>query len=109
MENTVQQTQNADPISTLPTNQTQPSYNELKIVDTLFKEHRGSMNKIVEEGKESVIVGILFVIFSLVPVDELIKRLLPITQNSSYILILFKVLLVIVFYWVIKNFWLSRN
>lgn len=106
MENHVQ---NADPIASLPTNMVQPSYNELKIVDTLFKQHGSAMDKIAEETKSSVIVGILFIMFSLTQLDDLIKRFLPITRNSPYILMLIKALALSMVFWIINNFWLSRK
>jgi len=114
MQNPVQYTQqiqdqNADLISVLPTNQYQPSHNELRIVDTLFKQHGGTMNKIVNEAKDSVFIGILFIILSMPQVDESVKKLVPMAQNSPYILILVKALILIVAFWLIKNFWLSRK
>jgi hypothetical protein len=101
--------QNADQIASLPTNQNQPSYDELKIVDTLFKQHGNTMNKIVDESKEAVFIVILFIVFSNTQVDDLIKRFIPITQSSIYLLVSVKAIIIIIVFWTFKNFWLSRK
>ena len=67
------------------------------------------MNSIFLEAKESLIVGILFVIFSIPVVDSVIKRFIPSANNSSYILLLIKILLVMLLFWVLKHFYLSRK
>lgn len=101
--------QNADSIATLPTNQVQPSHNELKIVDTLFKSHGGTMNKIFAEVQDAILIGILFIVVSLPQTDDLLKRLLPMTQNSPYILMLTKAIALIILYWLLKNLWLAKK
>ena len=98
-----------DPIAQLPVDQSQPSHNELQIVNTLFTKHKSTMDVLLEEAKDSVIIGVLFVIFSIPLVDSLIKRVLPITEKSPYILIGIKAIAVMAFYWLIKHFYLSRK
>ena len=100
---------NADRIDVLPTNQTQPSHNELQIVDTLFKNHGAEVNSIVNESKEAMLIGILFILFSLPQVSDLIQKFLPISRDSFYFLLLAKALMLMLVYWLIKNFWLSRK
>jgi hypothetical protein len=95
--------ENADSLSDLPTNQNQPSYNELKIVDTLFKKNSSTVNNIAKEFKDSIVIGIVFIIFSLPQIDDLIKKYISVTQNSLYILLLVKALIFIVVIWIIKN------
>lgn len=98
-----------DPIAQLPVDQSQPSHNELQIVNTLFTKHKSTMDILLEEAKDSLIIGALFVIFSIPLVDNLIKRVLPITEKSPYILIGIKAIAVMAFYWLIKHFYLSRR
>jgi hypothetical protein len=103
------QPQNSDLLTSLPVDKIQPSHEEIQIVDTLFKNHSSTMNTIFNEAKESLIVGILFILFSMPQVDELLQRFIPITATSFYFLILIKAALVMVAFWLIKYFYLSKN
>ena len=67
------------------------------------------MNSLFSEAKESIIVGIIFLIFSIPAIDSVIKSIIPATNNSSYILLLIKILFVMVLFWVLKHFYLSRK
>ena len=67
------------------------------------------MDTVVDEAKDSLIIGLLFIIFSLPFVDGLIKRVLPMTEKSSYILVVVKAVAVMALYWLIKHFYLSRK
>ena len=100
--------ENADIISQLPSDKIQPTHNELRIVNSLFKNNN-LMTSIFIEAKDSLLVGILIVIFSLSQVDDLIKRFLPITEKSPYILILVKACAAMALFWLIKYFYLSRK
>jgi hypothetical protein len=79
--------QNYDSLLNLPTDKIPPSQSELQIVNTLF-HHKKEINNIFLEAKESLVVGIIFLLFSIPQVDNLIQKFLPVTQNSSYILLL---------------------
>jgi hypothetical protein len=46
---------------------------------------------------------------SLPPLEACIRKLIPITQRSISVLILFKALILIVIYWIIKHFYLARR
>lgn len=106
----MKQSQNmGDIIEQLPSDQTVPSHNEIRIIDTLFQQKKGVVDKILKNTKDILIIGILFVIFSLPPVDELIKRFITITTTSNYILIGVKALLFMLVYFILNNFYLSRN
>jgi len=103
------QDQNVDIIYNLPTNQSQPSHNELKIVDTLFSpQNQGTINKIIIEMKDAIIAGILFIVFSLPKVVEIINKI-PITKNSPYFLLLAQAVIFTGVFWVIKNFFLLKK
>jgi hypothetical protein len=101
--------ENADNISDLPTNRIQPSHNEIKIVDTLFKKHSSTLGNITKEFKDSIVLGILFLILSLPQVDNLFKKYISITNNSIYMLILIKTIFFIVALWIIKNYNLLKR
>lgn len=98
-----------DIIEQLPSDQTVPSHNEIRLVDTLFQQKKGIVDKILANTKDILIIGLLFVIISLQPVDELIKKFITITENSPYILIVVKALLLMILYFIVSNFYLSRN
>ena len=100
---------NSDNISDLPVDKIQPSNDELEVVNTLFKNHNKTMINIFNELKETLLIGILFIIFTLPQGDALINKFIPITQTSIYILTLIKMILVMVLYWIIKYFYLSKK
>lgn len=99
----------SDEIYKLPTVKTPPTENELHLVNTLFKEHRNTMSTIFDEAKESILIGSLFVLFNLKQIDNILQRFIPITITSPYILVLIKSLFIMLIYWVIKYFYLSRK
>lgn len=104
-----QQIQKADIISQLPADNTNPTHNELKIVDTLFKHHGGEMNSIFNEAKDTILIGIIFIALSLPTIDNIIRKLLPVTEKSEYFLIFAKSIVFMLLYWVVKHFYLSRQ
>lgn len=98
-----------DIIEQLPSDQTVPSHNEIRLVDTLFQQKKSIVDKILTNTKDIMIIGLLFVVISLPPVDVLIKKFITITENSPYILIVVKALLLMILYFIVSNFYLSRN
>jgi len=98
-----------DIIDQLPSDKTQPSHDEIRIVDSLFKKKKGVFDKILSETKDVLVIGILFVIFSIPQIDELIKKVIKITQTSPYILILIKSVIFMLCYFILKYFYLSRK
>lgn len=109
MENiSYQNTKNYDLISELPVDKKEPSTTELQIVNTLFTKHKKAMSSIFSEAKESLIVGVLFVIFTVPFVDSLLKKVLPITERSPWVLLLIKILFVMILFWIIKHWHFSK-
>ena len=98
-----------DKIDQLPIDQTVPSHNEIRIVDSLFQQKKGIVDKILNNLKELLIIGILFIAFSLPSVDEMIQKLAPLTSTSPYILLGVKTICVMILYFIINNFYLSRK
>ena len=93
-----------DIIENLPTNTNVPSHDEIEIMDKLFyTDNSGFLNEL----KKIVILAILYVIMSLPPVEDIIKKFVPITQKSPYILLIVKTLCFVCVFWFIDNFHLS--
>lgn len=107
--NYAQQVTYGDPIDQLPIDTENPSLEEAQIVDALFEKHRGTMEILVEEGKDSVFVGFLVIILSLPQVDGLIQKFIPSTVNSPYILLLIKGIAAAILFWILKHLYLSRR
>lgn len=100
---------NYDIISHLPTDKSQPTEKELLLLDSLFKEKKSSIKKITDEAYEPFIVGILFVILSLPKVNEVIISNISITKNSIYFLLLFKMFVIMILFWLVKHFHLCKK
>lgn len=99
-----------DPITHLPVDKSIPTPNEIHLVNSLFNEpNKSTMNMIIHEGKDSILIGILFIIFSLQQIDEMIKKIIPSTANSMYIMLGVKAIMIMAVWWVIKHFYLSRK
>ena len=101
--------QNADIIDSLPTDQSIPTHSEIQIVDTFFKQRQNALQKIFNGTQDVIIVGLLFVVFSLPQIDDFIKKFAPSTENSPYILMFVKTLLFMFCYFVVKNMYLVRK
>ena len=99
----------SDNINSLPTDKNNPSEVDKNITDTIFGENSTVTEKLVKEGKDVFILGLLFIIFSLPQLDDIIKKFIPLTANSIYALILTKAILLMASFWLIKHFYLSRK
>lgn len=101
----------SDDIENLPLDKTYiPTQNERAIVDSLFGvQDKSVLNKIVNELKDLVLIAILFILFSLKNVDEFIQKVIPVSQNSVYILLLIKTIAFVSVFWIFKNFYLSQS
>jgi len=99
----------SDSIDTLPVDQNPPSHSEIQIMDTLFKQSHSTVQKILNGTKDVMLVGILFMIFSLPQVNEFVFKTFPSAQNSPYILLLAKAIMCMIAYFVIKNMYLVRK
>jgi hypothetical protein len=98
-----------DPINQLPVDKNPPLPNEVHIIDTLFKKNRGAMDMIFEEAKDSVLVAAVVVLACMPQIDLFIYKMIPISQQSPYFLLLAKGLVAAFLYWIIKHFYLSRR
>lgn len=98
-----------DVITNLPVDQSIPTHTEIQILDTLFKQKQGTIQRVFSGTKDVLIIGFLFILFSLPQIDELIKKFAPSAENSPYILMLVKTVLFMVAYFIIKNMYLVRK
>jgi hypothetical protein len=99
-----------DVIDNLPTDPTAiPSHGEIQILDTLFKQKKGTVDRVLEHSRDVLIVGLIFVVFSLPQIDGVISKLIPSTENSPYMLMLVKALAVMLLYFILKNWYLARK
>ena len=92
-----------DNIKNLPTNTDTINDLDLQIVNNLFVSKINIKENVLKEGKELIIISIIFIIFSLPQTDNLLKKHIPITNNYIYN-ILFKTILFLTFYFLIKHF-----
>lgn len=104
-----QPSQMADPINALPTDQNPPSPGEVQLLDTLFKKQQTTVQKILSETKDVMLVGILFCIFSVPGIDSVISKIVPSVTTSVYISIGIRALCVMLVYFLIKNMYLVRK
>lgn len=99
-----------DAITGLPIDKNPPTTNEIHLVNSLFSEpNKTTLQCLMGDMKDTILIAILFVLFSLPQVDELIHRLIPATSKSPYILLGIKALLVASSWWIIRYFYLSRQ
>lgn len=100
---------NSDHLELLPVDKNTPSNNEIHILETLFKNNSSDFNSILQESKDILICGLLFIIFSIPEIDILIKKYFQISQTSNYILIFIKTLLFCFSYFIVKNIYLAKR
>jgi hypothetical protein len=100
---------NSDSIDTLPTDQNNPSHAEIQIVDSLFKQKHNTVQKLLGGTKDVLIVGFIFLLFSLPQFDDLVKKFIPTTEKSPYILVGVKAVLFAFVYFLVKNLNLVRK
>lgn len=96
----------ADSLSSLPTDNTIPHHNELKVVNELFKKHGNSFDSIVGEFKVPIIYGIIFFILSLPVSTNCINYIVPSIEkdDTNVFTILIKTLLFILLVYIIINY-----
>jgi hypothetical protein len=99
----------SDMIESLPTDRIPPSESELKLMDNLFKKEQSNFEKFLEGSADVLLVGFLFVIFSLPEINQLIVRVIPVAGTSPYINVCIRGAFVMLVYLVIKNIHLARK
>jgi hypothetical protein len=99
----------SDDITQLPSTKSPPTHEEIHMVEEIFGETPTVMDNLVRESRDVLLVGILFIFFSIEPVTQLFHKALPFTSNSIYLCVFVKTLFIMVFWWLIKHFYLSRR
>lgn len=99
----------SDMIETLPTDQTEPTQGELVIIDNLFRKQMGILDRALSGLRDVVVIGVVFLLISTSQAESLIKRFIPVTENSCYLLLLVKTLCFMFMYFLVKNLYLVRK
>jgi len=97
-----------DAISSLPTDNGQPTNSELQAVNSIFKNSKKGMSSMYADLKEVLLVGFLFVIFSLPVTESLVTKCVPYAGESEYAMIGIKVCAVMALFWVVTHFYLAK-
>lgn len=99
----------SDDIENLPIDNVKPSQDEKDIIDSIFGVSKSSVENLTSELKDLFVIAILFILLSLKNTDELIGKIIPASQNSVYILLGLKTIIFMVLFWIVKNFYLSKQ
>jgi hypothetical protein len=99
----------SDRIDSLPVDQSPPSHAEISVVNTLFKQNKGLLDTVLLDAKDVVFMGILFAVISLPVTGGFIERFFPSTVESPYMMILVRVVLFMILYYILKNIYLVRK
>ena len=97
-----------DNINSLPVDKNPPNEKEVYIIDSLFQK-KSTFNSILEDSKDVLVISIIITILSMPQISEIIRKLIPFTANSDYILYFAKGIIGGFVYWLIKYFYLSRK
>lgn len=100
---------NYDKIDELPTDNNTLSHDEIQVLDTLFKSQKADMYKLMMGTQDIALAGVLFIIFSVKPVEDAIVNFFPSAGTSPYILVGIKCFLFMVTFFVAKNMYLARK
>jgi hypothetical protein len=98
-----------DDISKLKIDKIPPTQFENDFINNLFEEKKPIVSVLFSEFKNLIILGVLYIVLSLKKVDTVIYKMLPMTATSEYALIIAKAVLLMVFYWIFKHFYLSKR
>lgn len=98
----------SDNIDTLPVDKLPLTESETYIADTLFKNHN-NIKIFMTGAKDVIMVGLLYILFCLPNVEEYVRKLVPSTGTSVYIMVFVKALLFMLLYFVLQNLHLVRK
>lgn len=75
---------------------------EMELIRTLFKKNQSLLSFVLKESYEPLLVGCLFLLFYIPYTENIIKSIFPMTTNLDILLILVKIILVMMGYWILK-------
>lgn len=93
----------SDRLETLPVDDSFVEPPDIHLVEQIFKENKEGVGKIASELKPILLVGIIYVLMSIPQVDEIIKKFLPFTRNSTFMFIGFKALVIMILLYFFSN------
>jgi hypothetical protein len=93
-----------DLIESLPEDDS--AYNE-NLANVIFKEQK-TVKNVFKELKESIIIALLFVVFSSEQLENIIKNDYPASGNNRITMMVIKCVLVVFFFYLFKNFEFAR-
>lgn len=99
----------SDYIEQLPMDETIPTQHEVKVLDRFFNQKAPLLKRIFQEVKDAIVIGLIFILFNLPFVDNMIKSVVKSSENSIYIFMGIKTLLFIVVFYLVKNLWIVRK
>ena len=101
---------NGELIDSLPVDSTfHHTQEQLQIADLIFHKHQGTLEAVMHELKEGVLIAFLFVLFSYPGSDEYLVKFFPVLGKSNIQLLLVKAIMVVIVFYFIKNFALARR
>ena len=101
--------QQFDNIESLPVDTKEPTPTELKIVNSLFKSNKTQFKLVLSEFKSTLILGILFIIISNSYSNNILAKYIPVVEKSEMYNLILKAVLLMISFWLINNFYLSRK
>jgi hypothetical protein len=82
---------------------------QLQIAKMIFKDNESTVNILARELRDSIVIALLFIAFESEHVNDLIKRFFP-SANASYLFLVgIKCVLIVLCFYIIKNFAFSRK
>ena len=93
-------------IEKLPSDHHAISSQEKEVMELLFKTTSNEIKKyssLFNEFKEGLVIVILFLIFTLSFVDECIKKFIPFTIHYPILIYIFKIMMILILFWIFKN------
>lgn len=97
-----------DTIQSLPVEETKADPSQVGFAKSIFEDPK-SQRAICSEFSDSLILIVLFAVFSTEKVDNLARQYIPITRNSKIYLVAIKCILFVFLFYIIKNFQLIRK
>lgn len=94
---------NGDYIETLPQDKKSDEYEKQKpIIDNVFGVNESLGSKMIRELSHSILIAVLFIIFTLPQVDGLILKSVP-NSNNMIVMYSIKCFFIIILYYIFRN------
>ena len=97
-----------DYIAHLPTDEKQPTIEELYLVNTLFTNN-SDISKIFSGLKDTILVGFLFIFLNMPFINNLVKNIFKVAKKSHVLFIMIKSFIFMLLYFITNHFILSKD